>query len=102
MQVYLRKGEWAEPGQKVLRIVNADRLKAEGFIRAEDAAIAASGKPVELTIDLGGKPQTFSGKVAFVSPEVDPITGQVHVWAEIENHDGKLRPGQSAKMVLGR
>ncbi len=102
VQVYLRKGEWAEPGQKALRIVNADRLKAEGFIRAEDAAIAASGKPVELTIDLGGKPQTFSGKVAFVSPEVDPITGQVRVWAEIENHDGKLRPGQSAKMVLGR
>jgi RND family efflux transporter MFP subunit len=102
VQVYLRKGEWAEPGQKALRIVNADRLKAEGFIRAEDAAAASSGKPVELTIDLGGTPQKFSGKVAFVSPEVDPITGQVRVWAEIENHDGKLRPGQSAKMVLGR
>jgi RND family efflux transporter MFP subunit len=102
VQVYLRKGEWAEPGQKALRIVNADRLKAEGFIRAEDAAAASSGKPVELTIDLGGTPQKFAGKVAFVSPEVDPITGQVRVWAEIENHDGKLRPGQSAKMVLGR
>jgi macrolide-specific efflux system membrane fusion protein len=102
VQVYLRKGEWAEPGQKALRIVNADRLKAEGFIRAEDAAAASSGKPVELTIDLGDKPQTFSGKMAFVSPEVDPITGQVRVWAEIENRDGKLRPGQAAKMVLGR
>jgi RND family efflux transporter MFP subunit len=102
VQVYLRKGEWAEPGQKALRIVNADRLKAEGFIRAEDAAAASSGKPVELTIDLGGKPQTFSGKVAFVSPEVDPITGQVRVWAEIENRDGRLRPGQSARMVVGR
>ncbi len=102
VQVYLRRGEWAEPGQKALRIVNADRLKAEGFIRAEDAAAASSGKPVELMIDLGGKPQTFSGKVAFVSPEVDPITGQVRVWAEIENHEGKLRPGQAAKMVLSR
>jgi RND family efflux transporter MFP subunit len=102
VQVYLRKGEWAEPGQKALRIVNAERLKAEGFIRAEDALNATSGKPVELTIDLGGKPQSFNGKVAFVSPEVDPITGQVRVWAEIDNHDGKLRPGQAAKMVLGR
>ena len=27
------KGEWVEPGQKALRIVNVDRLKAEGFIR---------------------------------------------------------------------
>jgi macrolide-specific efflux system membrane fusion protein len=100
VQVYLRKGEWAEPGQKALRIVNADRLKAEGFIRAEDASVVAAGKSVELTIDLGGKPQAFSGKVAFVSPEVDPITGQVRLWAEVENHDGKLRPGQSAKMTV--
>jgi RND family efflux transporter MFP subunit len=102
VQVYLRKGEWAEPGQKALRIVNADRLKAEGFIRAEDAAVVEAGKPVELTIDLGGKPQAFSGKMAFVSPEVDPITGQVRVWAEVENHDGKLRPGQSAKMTVSK
>jgi macrolide-specific efflux system membrane fusion protein len=102
VQVYLRKGEWAEPGQKALRIVNADRLKAEGFIRAEDAAAIATRKAIELTVSLDGKPQTFSGKVAFISPEVDPITGQVRMWAEIENRDGKLRPGQAAKMTVSK
>jgi macrolide-specific efflux system membrane fusion protein len=102
VQVYLRKGEWAEPGQKALRIVNADRLKAEGFIRAEDAAAVAAGKTVELAVDLGGKPQTFTGKIAFISPEVDPITGQVRVWAEVENRDGRLRPGQAAKMNVSK
>jgi RND family efflux transporter MFP subunit len=100
VQVYLRKGEWAEPGQKALRIVNADRLKAEGFVPAEAAAKVAAGTDVQLVIDLAGKPQAFKGKVAFVSPEVDPITGQVRVWAEIENHDGRLRPGQAAKMRI--
>ena len=98
VQVYLRKGEWAEPGQKALRIINADRLKAEGFIRAEDAARVVAGAAVELVVELGAKPQAAVGKIAFVSPEVDPITGQVRVWAEIENHDGRLRPGQAAKM----
>jgi RND family efflux transporter MFP subunit len=102
VQVYLRKGEWAEPGQKALRIVNADRLKAEGFVRAEDAAAVAAGKTVELAVDLDGKPQTFAGKVAFISPEVDPITGQVRVWAEVENRDGRLRPGQAAKMKVSK
>ena len=43
VQVYLRNGEWAEPGQKALRIVNADRLKAEGFIPADAAANVAAG-----------------------------------------------------------
>lgn len=101
VQVYLRKGEWAEPGQKALRIVNTDRLKAEGFIRAEDASAVAAGKSVELVVDRGGKSQSFAGKIAFVSPEVDPITDQVRVWAEIENRDGRLRPGQAARMRIG-
>jgi len=49
---------------------------------------------------LDGKPQAFSGKIAFISPEVDPITGQVRVWAEVDNRDGRLRPGQAAMMKV--
>jgi macrolide-specific efflux system membrane fusion protein len=100
VQVYLRKGEWAEPGQKALRIVSTDRLKAEGFIKADDAVRVQPGTMVELMIDLAGTSQKFSGRVAFVSPEVDPITGQVRVWAEIENRNGRLRTGQPAKMKI--
>jgi RND family efflux transporter MFP subunit len=100
VQLYIRKGEWAEPGQKALRIVNTDHLKAEGFIRADDAAAAAPGKAVELVIEMAGKPKSFAGKIVFVSPEVDPITGQVRIWAEIDNRDGQLRPGQAATMKI--
>jgi macrolide-specific efflux system membrane fusion protein len=100
VQIYARKGEWAEPGQKVLRIVNVDRLKAEGFIRAEDAKAQMVDRPIRLKIEPGGEHNTFAGKIVFVSPEVDPITGQVRVWAEIDNRDGRLRPGQPAKMVV--
>lgn len=102
VQIYARKGEWAEPGQKVLRIVNVDRLKAEGFIRAEDAKAQMVNRPIRLTIEPGGEQNTFTGKIVFVSPEVDPITGQVRIWAEIDNRDGRLRPGQPAKMVVGQ
>lgn len=102
VQIYARKGEWAEPGQKVLRIVNVDRLKAEGFIRAEDAKAQMVDRPIRLTIEPGGEQNTFSGKIVFVSPEVDPITGQVRIWAEIDNRDGRLRPGQPARMVVGQ
>ncbi|HEX5471394.1 MAG TPA: efflux RND transporter periplasmic adaptor subunit [Lacipirellulaceae bacterium] len=100
VQIYARKGEWAEPGQKALRIVNVDRLKAEGFIRAEDATDNLVGRKISLRVDPADHRNTVSGKIVFVSPEVDPITGQVRVWAAIDNHDGKLRPGQPAKMVI--
>jgi macrolide-specific efflux system membrane fusion protein len=100
VQVYVRKGEWVKPGQQALRIVNVDRLKAEGFIPAEQATVDLDEKPVRLTVDLQGGHTSFDGRIVFVSPEVDPITGQVRVWAEIANKQGKLRPGQSARMVV--
>src|SRR3954468_6766967 len=102
VQIYARKGEWAEPGQKALRIVNVDKLKAEGFIPAEDATDKVVGRSIKLVVEPGGERNTFGGKIVFVSPEIDPITRQVRVWAEIDNRDGRLRPGQSARMVLAQ
>jgi macrolide-specific efflux system membrane fusion protein len=99
VQVYARLGEWVEPGQKALRIVSIARLKAEGFISAEQATPDLPGKAVELTTSSPGQ-KPFAGTVVFVSPEVDPITSQVRIWAEISNADGRLRPGQPVKMVI--
>lgn len=103
VQVFVRLGEWVEPGQKALRIVNINRLKAEGFLPADVAVAELRGAPVRLTIDAGGESNAaFAGTIAFVSPEVDPITGQVRVWAAIDNRAGSLRPGQSVRMVIDR
>ena len=101
VQVYVRKGEWVEPGQQALRIVNVDRLKAEGFIPAEQATARLGGQAGR-AVDRArpASATTFAGTIVFVSPEVDPITGQVRVWAEIDNRDGRLRPGQPARMVV--
>ena len=100
VQMYVRKGEWVEPGQRALRVVNVDRLKAEGFLPAGKASADLSGKSVVLQVEGGPVEQTFGGTVLFVSPEVDPITGQVRVWAEIDNREGQLRPGQPARMEI--
>jgi macrolide-specific efflux system membrane fusion protein len=100
VQVYVRKGEWVKPGQQALRIVNVDRLKAEGFVPAAHATADLDGKPIQLTVEPSGESKPFEGMIVFVSPEVDPITGQVRVWAEIDNRKGGLRPGQPARMVV--
>ena len=42
-----------------------------------------------------------SGKVTFVSPEVDPVLGQVRFWAEFENADLSIRPGMIASLTIG-
>lgn len=103
VQVYVRQGEWVEPGQKALRIVNVDRLKAEGFIPAAAASTVAPGAAVELAVvESESQTKSIGGKVVFVSPEVDPITGQVRIWAEIDNREAGLRPGQSARMIINK
>jgi RND family efflux transporter MFP subunit len=100
VQVYVRKGEWVKPGQQALRIVNVDRLKAEGFVPAAQATADLEGKPVRLKVESAGDAAPLEGTIVFVSPEVDPITGQVRVWAEVDNRKARLRPGQSVRMVV--
>jgi macrolide-specific efflux system membrane fusion protein len=99
-QVNRHRGEWIEPGQSVIRILRLDRLRAEGLASAEALGGDLHGRAVKLTVELEGKPVEFAGKVVFVSPEIDPVNGQVRVWAQIENKDLKLRPGLHGSMVI--
>lgn len=99
-----RAGEWVEPGAPVLRLVAVDRLRAEGFAPASAVNGAAVGRRVKFAsagsdngaADSGG----VEGTLRFVSPEIDPVTGQVRVWAEIDNREGTLRPGQQGTLTL--
>jgi len=101
VQLKRQRGEWVEPGTPVLRMVRMDRLRAEGFIHARDLADNVLGRPVKLTVDLPGKPQTaFHGVVTFLSPEVNPVNGQVRVWADIDNPELLLKPGLPASMRI--
>jgi RND family efflux transporter MFP subunit len=101
VEVLKHAGEWVEPGEKVLRIVSIDRLRAEGLIHVSKLPANLVGAPVTISIDLPDKgATTFKGKVVFVSPEVSPINGQARVWAEIDNTSGLLRPGLRPQMRI--
>jgi macrolide-specific efflux system membrane fusion protein len=102
VEINQRPGEWVEPGETMFRVVRIDRLRVEAFLDAHQAAGLLVGRPVKLAIDAKGDATAeFSGKIVFVSPEVDPVNGQVRVWAEVENPDGQLRPGVHGKLSIG-
>lgn len=92
--IHGRLGEWLEPGRPVLRLVATERLRAEGFADGRLLGPAHVGQAVEFKLDSGDGRQRATGTLRFVSPEVDPVTNQVRVWAEIDNHSGALRPGE--------
>jgi macrolide-specific efflux system membrane fusion protein len=106
-----RAGEWVQPGAPVLRLVAIDRLRAEGFAPADAVTEATIGANVQFELRGNGKAagadersadgaETFAGRIGFVSPEIDPVTRQVRIWAEIDNTGRRLRPGQQGRLIL--
>src|SRR5262249_31639987 len=101
-----RAGEWVQPGAPVLRLVAVDVLRAEGFAAADKIDSLQVGMPVEFSTEetpdssAVTPPQAFKGVLRFISPEVDPVTRQVRVWAEIDNREHHLRPGQQGHMTI--
>jgi multidrug efflux pump subunit AcrA (membrane-fusion protein) len=102
VEIIHHPGEWVEPGETVFRILRMDRLRVEAFLDSTKITDSLVGRPVSLAVDLPGKPATeFTGKVVFVSPEVDPVNGQARVWAEVENKGLALRPGLHGTLRIG-
>lgn len=93
----LSAGEWVEAGEPVLRLLQLDVLHAEGYVTADQAAGLQRGQAVRVETGSG---QRVDGKLVFVSPEVDSVTKQVQVRAEIPNPAGSLQPGQPARLWI--
>lgn len=101
-EVFRHRGEWLEPGQRVMRIVRLDRLKVEGFVDSREISSSMRGAAVRVRVTPNDaeKPVTVKGKIVFISSEIDPVNAQVRVWAEVENPDLMLRPGLPAEMII--
>jgi multidrug efflux pump subunit AcrA (membrane-fusion protein) len=88
-----RVGEWVEPGTVVARIVEIDRLRVEGFLNAADADPRWIGTKAMVRVDFAGSTLETEGELVFISPDANPVSGQVRVFIEVENQEQKLRPG---------
>lgn len=95
------RGQWVKPGDTVVRLLRIDRVRAEAFVDARYADAELLDRTVQLSLGpSAGDNATFQGKIVFVSPEIDPVNAQLLVWAEIDNTDLKLRPGQRATLTV--
>jgi multidrug efflux pump subunit AcrA (membrane-fusion protein) len=102
VQLHYRRGEWVKPGEPVLRVVRTDRVRTEAFVPAGQAVGTWAGRSVRFfAAGAAEGREPYSGKLVFVSPEVDPVNGQIRVWAEIENRNQELRPGERGTLELG-
>lgn len=100
VQVHKRPGDWLQTGDKVARLVRLDRLRIEAFVQPSDLPQVQVEAPVRFTVTAGKQPLELEGTVVFVSPEVDPVNAQIRIYAEIDNPNLSLRPGQRGKLTI--
>ncbi len=96
-----QSGEWVEAGTTVLRILQLDRLRVEGFIDATLAAESLSGRTVMIRFTSASSLPEVEGRITFVSPEIDSLNQQVRIRAEFDNPGHRIRPGLVASMKIG-
>jgi macrolide-specific efflux system membrane fusion protein len=99
------EGEWVQPGETIIKLVRLDRLRVEGFVPADKYSPRdIDGAKVTVSIETpGGKIETATGTIEFVSPVVE-ASGEYRVWTEIDNRKAEnhwvFRPGTVAKMEV--
>jgi len=95
------EGEWASVGEPVFKIVRINRLRIEGQARVDKTIGIKINARAKVRVEMpGGISIVRDGKVVFVSPEVNTLNGNVNVWIEFDNLDGKLRPGLQATATI--
>lgn len=91
-RINVQPGQAVDMNTVVAEVVDLSRLVVTVNVPGEEAALLKNGQPAEFFIGNADK-SAASGKVAFVSPQVDPKTGSTLVRLTFAAEAG-LRPGQ--------
>ena len=89
-------GQYVKVQTPVMVIVNVDPLRVRLQVPEKMAAWVAVGQSVTVRVEAWPD-RSFEGKVARISPSVDPQTRSFEVEALLANHDGALKPGFFAR-----
>lgn len=85
-------GEYMTPGQAIFTLARIDRLNVDFTIPQTELAVVRPGTRVAVSTDAYPG-ESFHGAVAAIDPNLDPASRAVSIRAEIDNADGRLKPG---------
>jgi len=94
-------GDYVQPGQPVIELVDVARLKVRAPARSIDVPYLTVGRAVTIRVDAFAG-ETFEGTVARLGTELDRDSRTLAVEVEIANPQGRLRPGLPARMEVAR
>lgn len=92
------EGQYLSPGVSVVTLQDLDTMRADFTVPEQRLGQLRIGQRVRLTVD--GEDEGFTGEVVGIDPKVDPGSRLVSVRAAIDNPDGRLTPGQFARVNI--
>ena len=94
----LYPGEMAAAGTPLLTVMDISQVIARAHIPQPEAELLKVGD--EATITAPGEEKPVEGKIAVVSPALDPNSTTVEVWVEAKNPGQRLKPGTSVQVSM--
>lgn len=93
----IKVGNTIQPNTVVFKVTDLQPLLAYVHAPERELSQLAAGQPAQLGVDaLPG--QQFIGKIARVSPVIDPATGTFKLTVEVNDPTAKLKPGMFARI----
>lgn len=92
----VKEGDYVETGQRLLKIADINNLWLMMDAYESDLAWLRYGQEVSFTVEAYPG-ETFTGKIVFIDPEVNPKTRTVAVRVNVSNPNERLKSGMFAK-----
>jgi len=96
--LHVEVGDYVNPGQPMITLVDHLRLKIRATVPASDASTMKPGLSCWLTI----QPQNLKmeGKIDRIAPVMDPDSRTLLVEMVVDSRDGEIRPGSVAYLNI--
>ncbi|MGH7477429.1 MAG: efflux RND transporter periplasmic adaptor subunit [Longimicrobiales bacterium] len=92
-------GEWLQPGDELLTIVDIDPIKVEVQVLESEIGFITAGSRAQVT--FAAFPETpFGGRIATINPVVAGDTRTAKVTVLVPNPGGRILPGMFARVSL--
>jgi Cu(I)/Ag(I) efflux system membrane fusion protein len=89
---HVKEGMYVKTGSRIYSIADLTHLWVKLDVYESDIEFIRFGQGIEFyTESLPG--QVFKGKISFIDPVLNPKTQTIKIRVNVENKDGKLRPG---------
>lgn len=96
---HVKEGDYLKTGEPLFKIVDLSRLWAYLDAYESDLPWLRYGQDVSFSVEaLPG--ETFHGKIVFIEPEVNRKTRTVPIRVNVDNPNGKLKPGMFVRGIV--